>query len=198
MSKAILPRTMNPAQPRRLGASFPGRAFLTMVTALAFTPVATGCSFLFVEGPPPNAEKVPVLHCSTSDGAAGADIVIAGLQALRTIYAMSLDEADYKGSPLSRESDMAIGLGLTTLFASSAYHGVKNVSACKAAMKKRAEVQVVSGGAPIQPPFPPRAFPPPGGGTAPVPPGPAATPTSPPAPAPQPDSGTAADGALDR
>ena len=54
--------------------------------------LSSGCSMLFVESTPPNASKLPTsepLECTTSQVAPTVDLVMTGLQVLRTAYAAS-------------------------------------------------------------------------------------------------------------
>lgn len=89
---------------------------------------------MFVNGPPPNERYVEASECTTSDGWPGFDVVLAGLEGVRTIYAITRTDADYKGSSLSRPADIGIGAALVALTAVSAGVGFSRVNACNEAI----------------------------------------------------------------
>jgi hypothetical protein len=94
----------------------------------------TSCSLMFVNGPPEHTNYVEPGQCTTSEGWPAFDVVIAVLEAARTGYAVTLTDADYKGSTLSRPSDIGIGAALTALAAISAGVGFSRVSDCNDAI----------------------------------------------------------------
>jgi len=63
------------------------------------------------------------------------DGIIAGVEAAGTAYAISQSDEDYQRHHLlgSRTANIAIGAGLTTLFATSMGVGIDRVSRCKEA-----------------------------------------------------------------
>ena len=90
---------------------------------------------MFVNGPPPNERYVEPDQCTTSGGWPVFDVVLAGLEGARTVYAIpARTDADYQGSSLSRPSDIAIGSVLLALTAISAGVGFSRVDACNAAI----------------------------------------------------------------
>lgn len=110
------------------------RSVLWMCLALACAaPGLGGCSFLFSSAPPAGAERLTPdskVDCSTSKAPPIADSVIAGLQAVRTGLAVAAEDRVYRDSPISREADIGIGLGLTALFLGSAIYGYSASSRC--------------------------------------------------------------------
>jgi len=104
-------------------------------TALCLSLVAAlpGCSFLFTTAPkhaePPPAEYVPH-ECTTSKAAPIIDTVIAGLEGIRTGYALAADQSAYEQAPISRGADIALGLGFLALFSASAIYGYSITSEC--------------------------------------------------------------------
>lgn len=102
--------------------------------ALALALACSGCSFCFVT-PPPIPHKQPVArpeaNCSTSVAAPVIDGLITGYQVFRTGYALQASDRDYNAVPISREADMAIGIGMSALFLASTIYGGVNVAACK-------------------------------------------------------------------
>jgi hypothetical protein len=105
---------------------------IRIVVALALA--SCGCSFCFVT-PPPVPHKQPVARpeadCSTSVVAPVIDGLITGYQVFRTGYALQASDRDYNAVPISREADMAIGIGMSALFLASTIYGGVNVAACK-------------------------------------------------------------------
>lgn len=103
--------------------------------------LSSGCSFLFVTSPPANVEKLPLsepVECTTSDAAPLIDAAIAGLQVLRTAYALSASDSDYSGAPISREADAAFGVALTGVFTVAAAYGFSTTGECSDAKADRA------------------------------------------------------------
>ena len=110
------------------------RRALWMCLALACAaPALGGCSFVFSEGPPASTGSSMARtagDCSTSKVPPVLDTIFTGLQVARTGLALAADERAYKGSPLSQEADIGIGLGLTALFLGSAIYGYSASSSC--------------------------------------------------------------------
>jgi hypothetical protein len=103
------------------------------VPALAAALLLQGCSFIFVDTPPTvhDASTPPSsIHCTTSAAAPVVDTVVAVFEAVRTGIALGADDSDYHSYPISRGADIAIGLGLTTLFTAAATYGYINTSKC--------------------------------------------------------------------
>jgi hypothetical protein len=94
----------------------------------------TSCSLMFVNGPPPGQRNVEPSECTTSQGWPAFDVILSLLEAARTGYAVTRTDADYKGSTLSRPSDIAIGATLMALTAISAGVGFNRVSECNDAI----------------------------------------------------------------
>lgn len=110
------------------------------VFAVAAAVLLQGCSFIFVDTPPTMHDGAPPpseIRCTTSAAAPIVDTVIGAFEAVRTGFALSADESDYHSYPISRTADIAIGFGLTTLFAAAAAYGYINTSKC-ADMKETA------------------------------------------------------------
>lgn len=93
-----------------------------------------GCSFLFTTAPK-RAESPTEFasnKCTTSKAAPIVDTVIAGLQGVRTVYAATTDKSTYTNAPISREADIAIGLGFFALYGASAIYGYYVTGQCTA------------------------------------------------------------------
>ncbi|HYQ45368.1 MAG TPA: hypothetical protein VER11_25455 [Polyangiaceae bacterium] len=110
-----------------------GKKFLSGVIIWSFVVALPGCSFLFTTAPkhaePPPAEYVPS-ECTSSKAAPVVDTVIAGLEGIRTGYALSADQSAYEKAPISRGADIAFGLGFLALFTASAIYGYSITGQC--------------------------------------------------------------------
>jgi hypothetical protein len=95
----------------------------------------TSCSLMFVNGPPNGARYAEEGQCTTSDGWPAFDVVLSGLEGVRTGIAIAASDADYKGTSLSRPADIAIGASLVALTAISAGVGFSRVNECKEAIE---------------------------------------------------------------
>lgn len=130
----------------RTGARLPQQSMPTKTSLLRAALVcfvswgAAGCSFLFVTPPPkaaspqrPEASASPPRDCTTSNTAPVLDVIAAGLQVVRTVYAITASNSVYQDPnvPLSREADIAFGAGFTLLYSSSAAYGFSHTSACR-------------------------------------------------------------------
>src|SRR5687768_14187184 len=98
-------------------------ATATTAFAMVFACSTFGCSLLFTNGPgseeAPAAEKIPP-DCSTSRIPPIADTTLATFQAVRTGLAIGASDAVYDDSPMSREVDIGLGVGLVAVYAASA------------------------------------------------------------------------------
>ncbi len=158
----------------------------------------SGCSFMFVEGPPAKHAERASFECSTSNAAPMVDTISAAVNGLGVALAANEDRM------LNREQDMKVNLTWLAVSGISAIYGFRKVSQCKDAKRLRNEryesernpapvsASAASGEAPAPGPVAPAAS-----GIAPVrtapatAPAPAAAP-APPAAAPAPaTSGTA-------
>lgn len=93
----------------------------------------SGCSWIFVQGPPADYAESPRVSCTSGQAAPVIDTVVAAFQVVRTGYAISQDESDYRDFPISRGADIGFGVGLTALFTASAIYGFSATSACRTA-----------------------------------------------------------------
>jgi hypothetical protein len=92
-----------------------------------------GCSFLFTTAPPSQSERSRSrgpIECTTSKAAPVVDTVFTGLQMVRIGAAVAVEDSVYRDSPISREADIGIGIGLGTLFLISAIYGYSITSTC--------------------------------------------------------------------
>jgi hypothetical protein len=106
-----------------------GRAVL-LATFGSLTPSLSGCSLLFVDTAPPNHAQLEHFDCTSGKAAPIIDTIVGAYQVVRTGYALSAEESDYDGYPLSRGADIGFGVGLTALFLGSAIYGYSETGAC--------------------------------------------------------------------
>jgi hypothetical protein len=130
----------------------------TAALAIVFACSTFGCSLLFTNGPnteaPPSAAKEPP-DCSTSRIPPIADTTLATFQAVRTGLAIGASDSIYDDSPMSREVDIGLGIGLVAAYAGSAIYGFYNTAACDDAQKKitaRRPVRLERTRAPVETP----------------------------------------------
>lgn len=112
----------------------PSRLLRAAVSLLLLSS-ASGCSLIFVRTPPSDGRitaRVRSGDCTTSRLAPGFDTTFAALQLLRTGLAATAPDRIYEDpkAPLSREADIALGVGFMALFAGSAIYGFVNTSRC--------------------------------------------------------------------
>lgn len=111
--------------------------------------LSSGCSVLFVQSPPSDARDLPLseeVECSTSKVAPVIDVALATTQVVGTAYALS--RSDYS-APISKEADVALGIGLTAAYAASAIHGFSATGECiDARAERRARRRRAPNGAP--------------------------------------------------
>jgi hypothetical protein len=140
----------------------------------------SGCSFLFVNGPPADHAQVASFHCSESNAWPVVDMIWAGLNGLGAVSAA--------GDDTNPDQDQIVGVGLAWLAVSgiSAIYGFSKVSQCNDAKRLRDERYYPERiAAPAPAPAPVSAAPS-ASGVAPVRAAPAAAPVPAAAPAPAP------------
>ena len=105
------------------------------VSALLGLAASSGCSYAFVEGPPPPSANAGLVRCTTGMWAPVLDSAVAGLQSVRLLLAANASDADYDydQATLSRDWDLGIGIAMLTVFGSSAVFGYLRVTECRAA-----------------------------------------------------------------
>jgi len=106
---------------------------MATATTLCLAYLAGGCSLVFSAPPPSGAERSrerPHVDCSTSIVPPLADSVLGTYQLVRSGYAAAANESAYRGSPIGREVDLALGLGAFAIFAGSAIYGYHAAARC--------------------------------------------------------------------
>ena len=166
---------------------------------VAVVVVLSGCSFMFVSGPPPNHEQLASFSCSESRAAPVVDTILAALQVLNLATAAGNTDAEWNdrfngNPPISRDTAVPLYVATTVLTTVSAYYGYKHTGECRAAKEQAAARYMQYAPPPYVPPGSPYApaspspygppgaaspYAPPGSGSPYAPPG-AASPYAPP------------------
>jgi hypothetical protein len=105
-----------------------------VLTALAVVPA--GCSLAFVNGPPPNHQKLAYFDCSSSRALPTLDLLVAGAATVDAIPGVANG-----ASGLSNHAELAVFGTEAALFAASAIYGYSKTAECREAqseMLKRA------------------------------------------------------------
>lgn len=152
-----------------------------MLAVACVAPLLGGCSFLFVDGPPPRHRSLAYFDCTSSRLAPITDLVLGGLEGLAV--------ADDVGRGPRNDSSVIAPAAVAAAFVASGIVGFMRVSSCneaKSLLIGRTLESTPSTPPPLyRPPADPWLTPPPSlGGGWPAPPAPAASPPAPPAPGP--------------
>lgn len=101
------------------------------IVALFLVSLPSGCSFMFVKGPPSNHAEVASFECSDSNAWPALDAIWAGLNGLGAVSAAGDDN--------NPDHDQIVAVGLTWLAISgiSAIYGFSKVSQCSEAKRQR-------------------------------------------------------------
>jgi len=143
-----------------------------------------GCSFAFVNGPPPQHQQLPYFDCTSSRVAPVLDTIFTALQVLNVGLAVSDNDAEWEDrfggdAPIARKPSIALYAGLAALGAAGAYYGFTKTGECR-----DAKLQLMMRAGQQQQPG---TWPPPAAAPAPAPaPGPAPAPLPPSATPPPP------------
>ena len=145
-----------------------------LAAALAIS--VTGCSFVFVDGPPKRHAQMTTFDCSTSRAVPVLDSLFTALQLVNLGIAVKDTNQDwndiYKNSPpFSRKTGGIVYAVLAAVGAGGAYYGFSRTTACRDAKADLATRQM------NRPPPAAPGWPPP---VEPTPPAPPVTPTVPP------------------
>jgi hypothetical protein len=99
---------------------------LALILAIACS--SAGCSLAFVNGPPPNHEKIAYFDCSTSNALPTIDLLFAGAATVDAIGGT----AGASGLPSNR-AELAVFGAEAAVFAASAIYGYGKTSECRKA-----------------------------------------------------------------
>jgi hypothetical protein len=92
-----------------------------------------GCSATFMSAPPAggaSGQARPHVDCSSSYAWPIVDTVLASYQLAGVALAATRDDSDYDRYPISRRTDMALGVGFAAVFAASATYGYISATRC--------------------------------------------------------------------
>jgi|GEM_PF-3585240 len=112
-----------------------------IAATIALVSLQSGCSFLFVHGPPSNHAELASFDCSESNGWPIFDVIWAGLNGLGAATAGDTPEMTSNGGTSTGPSqDEVVAVGVTWLVVSgiSAIYGFSKTSECRTA-KHRGE-----------------------------------------------------------
>lgn len=104
------------------------------VLSIGLLSTTSGCSFLFVRGPPDAPPPGKAIHCSTSRVAPVLDSIFAGLEVARVGIDAASSDAQFQGAPINRGTDIALGAAFGVLFAVSAGYGFTTTDRCSRAL----------------------------------------------------------------
>ncbi len=126
----------------------------------------TGCSFLFVSGPPDPMPQQPVyLSCTESNAWPIIDAIWAGLNGLGAAVAVSAEEGTGEGEIENRGQVIAVGLAWLAISGSASIYGFSKTGKCRHArrvqMQRMYQNQQGPTWGPPQPQPPPPGPPPP-------------------------------------
>jgi hypothetical protein len=102
-----------------------------LTTAAVLSGSISACSYMFVNPPPSAEDRRPIVRCTSSNALPVADMLVGMLQVMRIAIASSATDADYAHSPIPREADIVIGVGLGVLFLSSSAVGLVETRKCR-------------------------------------------------------------------
>ncbi len=124
--------------------------FAALLLALA----VSGCSFIFVRGPPSDRPQSAAVDCTSSVVAPVLDLIWAGLNGTGAVQAMATDQAAWDANTTtSRGAVIGVGLAWLVISGASAIYGFKTTDACRQA------VAAQTARMPPPPPPPSGAFP---------------------------------------
>jgi hypothetical protein len=111
----------------------PARRLLGPLAIAALSTALGGCSFAFVNGPPPNHRTSPFFTCTSSNGVPMLDAVAATI-ALLDAASFATDSGSESSTTTGSKTGNAIVLGAgAALLAASAAYGYKKTSECREA-----------------------------------------------------------------
>jgi hypothetical protein len=111
----------------------PARRPLGPLAIAALSTALGGCSFAFVNGPPPNHRTSPFFTCTSSNGVPMLDAVAATI-ALLDAASFATDSGSESSTTTGSKTGNAIVLGAgAALLAASAAYGYKKTSECREA-----------------------------------------------------------------
>jgi hypothetical protein len=111
----------------------PPRRVLAPLAIATLSTVIGGCSFAFVNGPPPNHRTSAFFGCTSSNGVPMLDTIAATLGLLDAVSFATGSGSDSNATTGSRTSSALAAGAVTAVFAASAAYGYKKTSECREA-----------------------------------------------------------------
>ena len=112
-----------------------GSVAMLLLLLLALLAPESGCSFVFVSGPPPPAERTRGYDCTRSRVAPVIDVGLAALALAGATYAgLASDEEYARVSSSSREVAIPLALAWTAVYGVSAIIGFRRADSCREAV----------------------------------------------------------------
>src|SRR5580698_1295828 len=106
---------------------------VAVVSVLAtLAAAATGCSLAFVNGPPPNHQKLAYFDCSSSRALPTLDLLVASAATVDAIPGV----ANSASSLSSSRANLAVFGTEAALFAASAIYGYSKTAECREAQSE--------------------------------------------------------------
>jgi hypothetical protein len=126
-------------------------ASLAALVPIALFGAVAGCSFIFVEGVPPDHAKQEYFDCTSTYGLSVADGVIALSGGIGAGMVLSQSKQEYsdKNSGASRNAAAGVDIALGGLLAASAVYGVVQATWCDRA-KEELKARIFA--TPLRPP----------------------------------------------
>ncbi len=133
----------------------PPRRILVPLAIAALSTAFGGCSFAFVNGPPPNHRTSAFFACTSSNGVPLLDTIAASIGLLDAVSFATSSGSDSSTTTGSKSGNVIAAGAVTALLAASAAYGYQKTSECREAEADLLRRTPVFTGAPS--PFAPRA-----------------------------------------
>jgi hypothetical protein len=104
-----------------------------VASALLLSTVLSGCSFLFVDGPPSSHKQLPYFECTSGKGWPTVDLVWGGLSGAEALGVLSATSNSSSSASSAGKTTAAILAGEAVLFIASAVYGYEKASDCREA-----------------------------------------------------------------
>lgn len=112
---------------------------LSSVLTLALVVQSSGCSFMFVHGPPEHHAEMPTFDCSDGAGWPVFDVIWAALNGIGAASAAGSEEMNEMNEGASRGQVIGVGLAWLVISGASAIYGFGKVGECRNAKQQLAE-----------------------------------------------------------
>lgn len=107
------------------------------MTRVAILVLVAGCSFAFVNGPPPSHRQLPAFDCSTSHVAPVLDTLFTALEIANLTLAASQSDQQWANDfpnhhpPFDRTTAIPVYVALVALGGAGMYYGYSRVGECR-------------------------------------------------------------------